>query len=40
MVEVGRLPFVMTATSGRSNTGTTGTGANQNKGHCGKGKIL
>ena len=30
--EVGRLPFVMTATSGRSNTGTTGCGANQDKG--------
>ena len=34
--EAGRLPSVMTATSGRSNTGTTGSGANQDKGNCGK----
>ena len=26
--EAGRLPSVMTATSGRSNTGTNGSGAN------------
>ena len=38
MEEAGRLPSVMTATSGRFNTGTTGSGANQDKGHRGKGQ--
>ena len=36
--EAGRLPSVMTATSGRSDTGTTSGGANQDKGHRGKGQ--
>ena len=36
--EAGRLPSVMTATSGRSSTGTTGSGVNQDKGHRGKGQ--
>ena len=34
--EAGRLSSVMIATSGRSNTGTTGSGANQDKGNRGK----
>ena len=38
MEEAGRLPSVMTATSGRSNTGTTSSRANQDKGHRGKGQ--
>ena len=38
--EAGRLPSVMTATSGRSNTGTTGSGANQDKGQRGRGQNL
>ena len=36
--EASRLPSVMKATSGHSNTGTTGSGANQDKGHRGKGQ--
>ena len=36
--EAGRLPSVMTATSGRSNTSTIGSGANQDKGHHAKGQ--
>ena len=36
--EAGRLPSVMTATSGRSNTSTTGSGANQDKENRGKGQ--
>ena len=36
--EAGKLPSVMTATSGRSNTGTTGSRANQDKGQRGKGQ--
>ena len=38
MEEAGRLPSVMTATSGRSSTGTTSSGVNQDKGHRGKGQ--
>ena len=38
--EVGRLPFVMIATSGRSNTSTTGSGANQDKRQRGRGQNL
>ena len=33
MEEAGRLPPMMTATLGHSNTGTTGSGANQDKRH-------
>ena len=36
--EAGRLPSVMTETSGRSGTGTIGGGVNQDKGHRGKGQ--
>ena len=38
MEEAGRLPSVMTATSGRSSTSTIGSGVNQDKGHRGKGQ--
>ena len=40
MEEAGRLPFVMTVTLGRSNTGTTGSGANRDKGQRGRGQNL
>ena len=40
MEEAGRLPSVMTTTLGRSNTGTTGSGANQDKGQRGRGQNL
>ena len=36
--EAGRLSSMMTTTSGHSNTGTTGSGANQDKRHRGKGQ--
>ena len=38
--ETGKLPSVMTTISGRSNTSTTGSGANQDKGQCGRGHNL
>ena len=38
MEEACKLPSVMTATSGRSNTGITSNGTNQDKGHRGKGQ--
>ena len=40
MEEAGRLSSMMTATSRRFNTGTTGSGANQDKGQRGRGQNL
>ena len=34
------FPLMMTSTSGRFNTSTTGSGANQDKGQCGRGQNL